>query len=376
MKSNYLALLLSALILLPLGPSLKAQQLTENDQAQLDIALKTVFPSTQEAQLIPLTDGFSGDELYKLELFDGDYLLGTYLLRTMPTTSAAYRDLFLEANLIASNLEISPKIHFHSEDKALMIMDFIPGETLHPDRFKETAIIQSIANNLRKLHQGPKLSAPGKTLMGMAHEHLAKIEEQSPLASFSQIRSALAQIKAAFEVNPKKVFVHLDLHKENILEKEGTVFLIDWGNAGLDDPFADLGLLATMMYFTPQQKAQYLDFYFEGQVTEIERAKLRIMEAVAALKLSLWAQHQILERDPTFHAKIAKEFSPELLLTSNAILSGDQFLEYFYNEKQGKLETPQDFLDIGAAFRREFFLYIYSEAFIQDLITLQAAPLE
>tara|TARA_B100001248_G_C27399874_1_gene469243 strand:+ start:22023 stop:23141 length:1119 start_codon:yes stop_codon:yes gene_type:complete len=372
MKSKALNLLL--LVLLPLTSSLNAQELTENEQAQLDVALQEVFPLAQKTQLSLLTGGFSGASLYKLETFDDkENLLGTYVLRTMPEESILQGECFLEASLIASDLGISPKIHYVAQDKSLLIMDFIAGETLHPKRFRDPEILKTVVSHLHKLHQGPLLSDPGMQMSLINHTLLDSLNDHGHLTQevYESIQTTILKIQAAFDVNPHKVSTHLDLHKENILEKDGEVFFIDWETAGLDDPFADLARLAILMYCNPQEKEQLLSLYLEGPIAEVHRAKLRLMEAAVSLEGALWAHFQAAQITPAANDSIQPSTLEALLEDSN-IPSGNEFLDAFYNQ-DGKLETAQEFEALGNSFLREFLLYTRSEAFAQDL---QAVSLE
>jgi thiamine kinase-like enzyme len=79
----------------------------------------------------------------------------------------------------------------------------------------------------------------------------------------------------------------LDLHLSNIILKDNEeIFLIDWVNGGISDPFFDL---ATFSYFSELNEVHneiFLTSYFQRVPTEIEKARFNVILPVRAMVIA------------------------------------------------------------------------------------------
>ena len=77
---------------------------------------------------------------------------------------------------------------------------------------------------------------------------------------------------------------HNDIHTMNLFfTPEKTIKFIDWGNAGLADPFWDIACAVIKLHFSKEQVDFFLEKYFEDNISSVDRAHFVLMENIALL---------------------------------------------------------------------------------------------
>ena len=154
-----------------------------------------------------------------------------------------------------------------------MVMRFIPGRTVRQTDFETSAQLGQFAKFLNKLHSSKKAFPLARSPFYWFHDFLLKGEFNKITypARFSEIKALMQQLEATFKLNPvPQTPAHLDLHPLNIMQLDQRLFLVDWVNGGISDPYLDLATFTAFQCLNGTQTRDFLTHYFERPPTSFE----------------------------------------------------------------------------------------------------------
>ncbi len=213
---------------------------------------------------IPLSGGFSGDEVY---LINDQFVLKKFKI---------YNTKAVEIQKQASVLGIAPKILYENSKENFVLMEFLGKSSVPRDQHT----MKNIAYFIKTLHQ----VAPTSDMMPI--DIFAKVQDvlqflqsenlpQDILNKFTKVLS----LKKYKQGNHR--ICHNDLNPNNLLFVKGKVIAIDWDAAGLNDPYYDLATIAMWYINVPKVEKNLLKEYL-GRDPKINELKhLNIMKKVA-----------------------------------------------------------------------------------------------
>ncbi len=221
-----------------------------------------------------------------------------------------YADL---AGFLASIGVPVPKVFGHDKERCLMVVEDLGEDDLwslrsapwevRKDLYRKTLTI------IHSLHSYPEDSLPGTgvTLMEPFGPDLYRWERTYFMDNFvkraceitledSFVRALAEELSALagrLGRGPRSL-LHRDLQSQNVMAREGAVFLIDFQGMRLGNPFYDLGSLLCDPYvaFSDEERQELLSFYYglagrpydfaAFQVYFWEASAQRLMQAVGA----------------------------------------------------------------------------------------------
>lgn len=112
--------------------------------------------------------------------------------------------------------------------------------------------------------------------------------QQSPL---ELTKFTLPRIEKLRKMIPstKKVLCHLDLHHRNILVTKKSLFLIDWENAAIADPYCDLASTSSIENFTDREMEKLLQLYVKRKCSQSEKNHLFALRILSDVRWALWS---------------------------------------------------------------------------------------
>ncbi len=232
--------------------------------------------------LSPLKNGKSHATLYQFKVNRSFFIL------RIPPTHASFLTKAHQSFLAqqAGELGIGPKVHYIDPQFDGIILSYIPGNEAKPKDFQNEFLIDKMANVLRKLHQDNSMFPIAISPFKRFNDFLQKVTHQNDqITKMKLCMDEIEQTLRFFPVPPTPT--HLDLHLSNIILKNtDEIFLIDWVNGGMSDPFFDL---ATFSYFSELNKIRtkrFLRSYFQRDPTEIETARFNVILPVRIMVIA------------------------------------------------------------------------------------------
>lgn len=199
--------------------------------------------NSHQITLSSLKGGQSAANLYQFDINQNRFILRIPPANASLPTKA--HQCFLTKQ--AGELGIGPKVVYTDPQFNSIILNYIPGKEAQSKDFKNNALLHQMAKTLYHLHHSkstfPLAVSPFKRFNGFFEKINNKNHE------LKKIKLYIDEIEQTLRFYPISLCpTHLDLHLSNIILKDNNeIFLIDWVNGGMSDPFFDL---ATFSYFS------------------------------------------------------------------------------------------------------------------------------
>lgn len=234
-----------------------------------------------------LGGGFSPAKNYRIE-DDGK----TYFARFMPIETNALSLASCEREALiteyAGKIGIGAKVYYQNLEQGILITEFIQGRAANFDDMVNDPNRSLIIANINKLHQTAPLAFPKAPTVA---EHIQSTLKRANSTILQQQLDALelmAPLHSLFHVeknNLTPTFIHGDVNPNNILINKNRVYFIDWSDAGIGDPFADISWHA--LFFPWSLHDKLLGYYFDHSDTFV-RQKLICYYCLRLYKFIAW----------------------------------------------------------------------------------------
>lgn len=226
-----------------------------------------------------------------VKLWDGDR---AYVVRVGGDIEAHLVKRFneLACHRASEAAGLSPRIVYAEE--GVLAMDFIDGRVLTPAEAAAPAMVDRLADVLRRLHREATPHLRGPVLMFWVF-HVLRDYAARLAAEKSRFRNELAgllAITAGLEaaIGPVDLaLAHNDLLPANLLDDGEKLWLIDWDYGGFNTPLFDLASIATNCGFSPALSARLLEAYDEAPVTAPLWRRFQAMACASLLREMMWS---------------------------------------------------------------------------------------
>jgi len=193
----------------------------------------------------------------------------------------------------AARTGVSPRIVDYLDDVSVMVLEFIPGETMSGERLREPGMAVRMAESLRRLHAGPRFRTDFDMFglveyyLWIAAQHGIRIPD-----GFEQRVDGLADVQRALLVHAlPTVPSHNDLMAQNYIDDGRQLWIIDFEYSGNNDPCFDLADTALECEFDETGRADLCRAYF-GRDDEVQLARMGLFALMADVGWTLWAAIQ------------------------------------------------------------------------------------
>jgi thiamine kinase-like enzyme len=193
----------------------------------------------------------------------------------------------------AAEMGISPKVVHHIPDLNVLILEFIPAETMTLASMRRPGMPTQIARALRQLHAGPRFLHDFN--MFEVTRHYLRITQELRIRipdDYLGFMPMVGRIEAAFARRPiATVPCHNDLLAANILDDGRRLWLIDFEYSGNNDPTFDLGNTCQEAEYDEPRVVEACAAYFgDADPDKLARTKLNIL--LSNVGWTLWAAIQ------------------------------------------------------------------------------------
>jgi thiamine kinase-like enzyme len=193
----------------------------------------------------------------------------------------------------AATTGVSPRIVEVLEDLDVMVIEYIEGVTMSPERLRAQEMAPRIASSLRRLHAGPRFLKDfdmfrlTEFYLGVCAEHEVRIPD-----GFAEHGDDVAAIERGLAASPlPTVPCHNDLLAENYIDDGVQLWIVDFEYSGNNDPTFELGDTAQECGFDADRRAALCEAYF-GEATPALLARMDLQAMMADVGWTLWAAIQ------------------------------------------------------------------------------------
>ena len=193
----------------------------------------------------------------------------------------------------ASETGVSPRVLEYIQDVNVMVLEFVEGQTMSPERLRTKESARRMASSIRRLHSARRFRADfdmfrlTEFYVRVCAERDVRIPE-----GFADRLPQVGEIERAFERRPMpQVSCHNDLLAENYIDDGRALWIVDFEYSGNNDPCFELGDTAQECGFDPDLRALLCEAYFD-RATPALLARVDLQAVMADVGWTLWAAIQ------------------------------------------------------------------------------------
>lgn len=212
------------------------------------------------------------------------------------------RQAAFDASRKAGAAGIGPRVYDDLYDDGVEIHDYIPDRRActNSDFSTPENRLAAIAA-YRRFHNVDPLGLT-KTVFDMIDEHIVQVRELGGWLPpdyewiYRQYQFARKTLEASgLDLVP---CFNDPMAGNFMIGADGSIMLIDYEYASMNDRCYDLGIWFGEMFFTPQQELELIEAYF-GEVRQSDVSRIIVHKALADVKWSLWSfvQQQVSQLD-------------------------------------------------------------------------------
>ena len=193
----------------------------------------------------------------------------------------------------AAEAGVGARVAHYLPEFNVMVLEFIPGETMSIAKLQQPGVPTRIAHSLRKLHAGPRflhdfnMFRLTEYYLQIAAERQVRIPDGYP-----RYLPLVARIEEAMHRHPlPTVPCNNDLLAENYIDDGEQLRLIDFEYSGNNDPTFELGNTCQEQQYDEPRIAEMCDAYF-GQPHPDKLARMKLNMIMSDVGWALWAAIQ------------------------------------------------------------------------------------
>ncbi len=193
----------------------------------------------------------------------------------------------------AATTGVSPRIVEYLDEWSVMVLDYVPGETMSAERLRGAGMPARMAESLRRLHAGPRFLQDFDMFRTTEYYLGIVAERDVPIPpGFRERMDVVAEVERALAVNAlPRVPCHNDLLAENYIDDGTQLWIIDFEYSGNDDPCFELGDTAQECGYDEELRAELLEAYL-GRADPVQLARMELFAMMADVGWTLWAAIQ------------------------------------------------------------------------------------
>lgn len=209
------------------------------------------------------------------------------------------------ANMIAAETDVGAKVCYYFEDTGVEIFEWLEGyKTLTFGDIYTEKIFTKIFEGIAKFHniQGKTLPLT-QSLFEQAWDMIDRAKQGGYLPPWhDKMLYLLSTCEEA--INKNGVILkpcHNDFWTNNMMysAEKDDLKIIDFEYASMNDPYYDLGLIATGNYFTEAMDVDLCKIY-HGEFDEMGFARMKLYKVVGEIKWIYWSLQQVINSDVEF----------------------------------------------------------------------------
>ncbi len=251
------------------------------DHQMIDVleAISAVFNAREVCDVTLLTGGRGTSKIFRISGRESEYVCRV--------TDAARPNFFVDPSSeiknmkIASDLELTPRIHYSNEKTGILIMDHIKNLSLHPSIDDAGMnLIQQLAENLSTLHNGPSFTQAPTSIFKDVEKVVKASDSQCMPGIAHEVIDSIFALEQILEKHQTSVPCHKELNGNNILFDGQRIYFIDWEASENCDPFVDLAIASIFFINNREREGAFLKYYFKKEPTAKQQAHLYLMKQV------------------------------------------------------------------------------------------------
>lgn len=249
-----------------------------------------------QANFKRLSGGYSGAGVFLVTTEEGKVIF-----KVLPKNGSKGNEKEVMFSILAGKSGVGPKVLFpqNSTDtnNSLLVIDYIgKDEPSYDDVINNQSSYIAI---IKRIH---KQSISGNNYPEASY---AKKEIQHQIKEGAKLNDAIISLNNKIndslnKLEFTKTIIHGDLHEKQVIISGGDIFVIDWRNAGLGDPFYDIASFTTILGFTKEQSIKFFNEYMDNNASDNEKQRFILRYYQNLIRLLAFVDKSINSMDEQF----------------------------------------------------------------------------
>jgi len=193
----------------------------------------------------------------------------------------------------AATTRIGPAVLEHIRELDIMILEFIPGETMSAQSLQSDGMARRMAESFKRLHDAPRF-LKDFDMFRLIEAYLRIVEEHEVRipSDYRERLPLVAEIERAVKAGAlPSVSCHNDLLCENFIDDGDCLRIVDYELSGNNDACFDLGNTAQEASFDEALRAVLCEAYF-GRMDHQQLARMNLFALMSDVGWTLWGAIQ------------------------------------------------------------------------------------
>jgi thiamine kinase-like enzyme len=193
----------------------------------------------------------------------------------------------------AASTGIAPAVLEHIPELDVMVLEFIPGETMSAPTLQSAQMVRRMAESFKRLHAAPRF-LKDFDMFRLIEVYLRIVEEHDVRIppDYRERLPLVADIERAVNVGGlPRVSCHNDLLCENFIDDGAALRIVDYELSGNNDPCFDLGNTAQEASLDDELRAVLCEAYF-GRLDRRQLARMNLFALMSDVGWTLWGAIQ------------------------------------------------------------------------------------
>ena len=193
----------------------------------------------------------------------------------------------------AASTGIGPAVLEHIPQLDVMVLEFIPGETMSAKTLQSEAMVRRMAQSFKRLHIAPRF-LKDFDMFRVIEDYLRIVQEHAVRIppDYRERLPLLVEIEQAVRVGAlPSVPCHNDLLCENFIDDGQCLRIVDYELSGNNDACFDLGNTAQEASLDDDLRAVLCEAYF-GRLDPQQLARMNLFALMSDVGWTLWGAIQ------------------------------------------------------------------------------------
>jgi aminoglycoside phosphotransferase (APT) family kinase protein len=243
-------------------------------------ALSAAFGAARIDAIAPVSGGATSAALLRVDIGGR-----RYIVRVEGAPSPLRNPHQYGSMRIAATAGIAPRLHFIDEETRVAVMDFIEPRPLSAFPGGPRALVQALAELLRRLQATPTFPAfidyPSIVARLFGHVRRTGLFARGILDAHGERLTRISEAYAAGVT--RLISSHNDLIPANILFDGERLWLIDWESAYRNDPLVDVSTVLDTLASTAELEDVFLQVWLGRAPDAAIRSRLEAVRALTRL---------------------------------------------------------------------------------------------
>ena len=270
--------------------------------------IKTIFENSLNKRVYSIeeiNDGFNNKNF----LVNNAYVVKIPLEYKDPTLSFPKEKYIYDK---IKELKLSEDIVYFDINNGIRISKFIH----HTKKYNITPTnyeILLVSKKLKKLHNS-KVVVPFGYMMFKKLKDYKKEVDQLYYVNDKYEQKIIKETQRIFST-VSLCLCHNDLVHNNLLFRHDDLFIIDWENGAMNNPYFDLASFISENNLSLEQKELFLSKYFGYKYNNIKRKRVDIFIKYLDILFYYWAMHFLKKRKDNIYKLIAEDKYKRILIS-------------------------------------------------------------